>query len=241
MIIDAHNHLGKRKGVEILVDNFVARMDESGIDKAVVFAFSEQIDNDYIVKSVKKYPDRLYGLVTINPWSTDSEQELRKAFEKKEIYGLKLHPVKHAFAFDNHNLLDPLFKICEEYNKPVLSFGGANVYSSPNMFAEMAVQFPNVNFLMAHGGQMYETVSAINVAKKYKNIFIESSLMFSLRLSNLLKNDLENQIIFGSDYPTGDFSLEKKKIELLVENQEIKDKIFYKNILNLLESGVKGK
>ena len=24
MIIDAHNHLGKRKGVEILVDNFVA-------------------------------------------------------------------------------------------------------------------------------------------------------------------------------------------------------------------------
>lgn len=94
---------------------------------------------------------------------------------------------------------------------------------------------------MAHGGQMYETVSAINVAKKYKNIFIESSLMFSLRLSNLLKNDLENQIIFGSDYPTGDFSLEKKKIELLVEDQEIKDKIFYKNILNLLESGVKGK
>lgn len=241
MIIDAHNHLGKRKGVEILVDDFVARMNENGIDKAVVFTFSEQIDNDYIVKSVKKYPDRLYGLVTINPWSTNSEQELREAFEKKEIYGLKLHPVKHAFAFDNHNLLDPLFKICEEYNKPVLSFGGANVYSSPNMFAEMAVQFPNVNFLMAHGGQMYETVSAINVAKKYKNIFIESSLMFSLRLSNLLKNDLENQIIFGSDYPTGDFSLEKKKIELLVEDQEIKDKIFYKNILNLLESGVKGK
>lgn len=85
MIIDAHNHLGKRKGVEILVDNFVARMDESGIDKAVVFTFSEQIDNDYIVKSVKKYPDRLYGLVTINPWSTDSEQELRKAFEKRKF------------------------------------------------------------------------------------------------------------------------------------------------------------
>lgn len=40
------------------------------------------------------------------------------------------------------------------------------------MFAEMAMTFPKVNLIMAHGGQMYETTSAINVAKKYKNIYI---------------------------------------------------------------------
>ena len=173
MKIDAHNHIGKKKGISVSVDDFIKNMDEAGIDKAVVFSFSEQIDNEYVIESVKRYPDRLFGFVTINPWSTTSEEELEKAFSTDEIHGLKLHPVKHAYALDDHSLLDPLFKICEKHNKPILIFGGANVYSSPNMFAEMAMTFPKVNLIMAHGGQMYETTSAINVAKKYKNIYIE--------------------------------------------------------------------
>lgn len=147
MKIDAHNHIGKKKGISVSVDDFIKNMDEAGIDKAVVFSFSEQIDNEYVIESVKRYPDRLFGFVTINPWSTTSEEELEKAFSTDEIHGLKLHPVKHAYALDDHSLLDPLFKICEKHNKPILIFGGANVYSSPNMFAEMAMTFPKVNLL----------------------------------------------------------------------------------------------
>ena len=143
MKIDAHNHIGKKKGVSVSVDDFIKSMDEAGIDKAVVFSFSEQIDNDYVIESVKRYPNRLFGFVTINPWSTTSEEDLEKAFSTDEIYGLKLHPVKHAYALDDHSLLDPLFKICEKHNKPILIFGGANVYSSPNMFAEMAIVYGN--------------------------------------------------------------------------------------------------
>lgn len=190
MKIDAHNHIGKKKGVSVSVDDFIKSMGEAGIDKAVVFSFSEQIDNDYVIESVKRYPNRLFGFVTINPWSTTSEEDLEKAFSTDEIYGLKLHPVKHAYALDDHSLLDPLFKICEKHNKPILIFGGANVYSSPNMFAEMAMTFPKVNLIMAHGGQMYETTSAINVAKKYKNIYIETSSMFGIRIKNLVKKNL---------------------------------------------------
>ena len=44
MKIDAHNHIGKKKGVSVSVDDFIKSMDEAGIDKAVVFSFSEQID-----------------------------------------------------------------------------------------------------------------------------------------------------------------------------------------------------
>ena len=42
-----------------------------------------------------------------------------------------------------------VYEVCEKHNKPILIFGGANVYSSPNMFAEMAMTFPKVNLIMA--------------------------------------------------------------------------------------------
>lgn len=237
MKIDAHNHIGKKKGISVSVDDFIKNMDEAGIDKAVVFSFSEQIDNEYVIESVKRYPDRLFGFVTINPWSTTSEEELEKAFSTDEIHGLKLHPVKHAYALDDHSLFDPLFKICEKHNKPILIFGGANVYSSPNMFAEMAMTFPKVNLIMAHGGQMYETTSAINVAKKYKNIYIETSSMFGIRIQNIVKKNLTNQIIFGSDTPTGDMELEMKKIESIVKDENELNNIYSLNLMNLLNGG----
>ena len=235
MKIDAHNHIGKKKGISVSVDDFVKNMDEAGIDKAVVFSFSEQIDNEYVIESVKRYPDRLFGFVTINPWSTTSEEDLEKAFSTDEIHGLKLHPVKHAYALDDHSLLDPLFKICEKHNKPILIFGGANVYSSPNMFAEMAMTFPKVNLIMAHGGQMYETTSAINVANK--NIYIETSSMFGIRIQNIVKKNLTNQIIFGSDTPTGDMELEMKKIESIVKDENELNNIYSLNLMNLLNGG----
>lgn len=237
MKIDAHNHIGKKKGVSVSVDDFIKSMDEAGIDKAVVFSFSEQIDNDYVIESVKRYPNRLFGFVTINPWSTTSEEDLEKAFSTDEIYGLKLHPDKHAYALDDHSLLDPLFKICEKHNKPILIFGGANVYSSPNMFAEMAMTFPKVNLIMAHGGQMYETTSAINVAKKYKNIYIETSSMFGIRIKNLVKKNLTDQLIFGSDTPTGDMELEMKKIESIVKDENKLNNIYSLNLMKLLNGG----
>jgi len=144
---------------------------------------------------------------------------------------------KHAYALDDHSLLDPLFKICEKHNKPILIFGGANVNSSPNMFAEMAMTFPKVNLIMAHGGQMYETTSAINVAKKYKNIYIETSSMFGIRIQNLVKKNLTDQLIFGSDTPTGDMELEMKKIESIVKDENELNNIYNLNLMKLLNGG----
>ena len=67
MIFDAHNHIGHRKGLDFPVEQLIERMDAAGIDKAVVFSFPEDIDNDYVADSVRRFPDRLigFGLVVL--------------------------------------------------------------------------------------------------------------------------------------------------------------------------------
>src|SRR5690625_1253071 len=164
MIIDAHNHIGTKKGLQFLAEDLISRMDSVNIEKSVVFSFPEQINNNYVAESVNRYPDRLIGFGLVNPWEENAEYELRRCVEELGFKGLKLHPVKHGYAFDNPTILDPIFSICSEYKIPVIAYGGANILSSPNMFEEMAIKFPDVDFIMAHGGQMYETRSAVGVA-----------------------------------------------------------------------------
>ena len=65
MKIDAHNHIGKKKGISVSVDDFIKNMDEAGIDKAVVFSFSEQIDNEYVIESVTYISPATEGKIEI--------------------------------------------------------------------------------------------------------------------------------------------------------------------------------
>ncbi|MTI94683.1 MAG: amidohydrolase [Firmicutes bacterium] len=234
MIFDAHNHIGFRKGLEYPVEKLIGEMDAANIDRAVVFSFPEQIDNDYVAESVKRFSDRLVGFAQVNPWSQDAELVLKRCVEDLGLKGLKLHPVRHGYAFDNHTILDPIFSLCERYSIPVLAYGGANVLSSPNMFEEMAQTFPSVNFILAHGGQMYETRSAIGVAKRRPNVYIETSAMFANRVESLYKEVGPEKIVMGTDKPYGDFAIELEKIQLVIAEPEVRERITCHNLRKLL-------
>lgn len=213
VIIDFHNHIGKKKGLAFSAENLLEKMDAAGIDKAVVFSFPENIDNGYIAESAAKYPDRLIGFASINPWEEDSEEQLEYCLGTLCLKGLKLHPMKHAYNFDNHMLLDPLFEIAEKYGVPVIAYGMSNVLSTPNMFEEMARTFPNVNLVIAHSGQMYEAKSAISAASRNPNLYLETSAVFAVNIKKQYTDLGPEKILLGTDMPYGDYELEILKIK----------------------------
>ena len=120
MIIDSHNHIGKRKGINFTAEEMIEWLDKAGVDACVVTSQVETINNDYVAEMQKKYPDRIIGYAVVNPWEWEAEEELERCFRDLNLYGLKLNPTRHGFALDRHEIVDPLFKICEKYNKPVL-------------------------------------------------------------------------------------------------------------------------
>jgi len=75
MIIDAHAHLREGQG---RVEDFIAAMDENGIDKACVSnlvhnALQNPDDiNRFILNCVQKYPDRLIGFACVLPQIADA-------------------------------------------------------------------------------------------------------------------------------------------------------------------------
>ena len=138
MIIDSHNHIGKRKGINFTAEEMIEWLDKAGVDACVVTSQVETINNDYVADMQKKYPDRIIGYAVVNPWEWEAEEELERCFRDLNLYGLKLNPVRHGFDLDRHEIVDPLFKICEKYNKPVLVHGQSDMFNMPGKFDEMA-------------------------------------------------------------------------------------------------------
>ena len=68
-------------------ERLIEVMDESGIDKSVIFGFPWQneeifiMHNDYIMESVQKYSDRLIGFACFDPFSMAAGKETERCLE----------------------------------------------------------------------------------------------------------------------------------------------------------------
>ena len=69
------------------------------------------------------------------------------------------------------------------------------------------------------------------------SMLLRNIKMFGIRIQNIVKKNLTNQIIFGSDTPTGDMELEMKKIESIVKDENELNNIYSLNLMNLLNGG----
>ncbi len=235
MIIDAHVQIGVKKGYSISAAEILESMDKNKIDMSVIYSFSEMIDNNMVELAARKFPKRFIPYYVVNPWNPKAEIEVKEAFNNGIFKGLKLHPVLHGYALNNFEILGDIFVFCRDYKIPISSFGGANQFTIPNMFEEVAEVFPGITLIMEHGGQMYETKSAIGAIKRSKDLYIETSTMFSNRLENALIENLTHQLIFGSNTPLSDLRMELDKIHLLCKSKEQFERICSKNFIELYE------
>lgn len=191
MIIDFHTHIWRfhenhplpgRKALS--AEDLIQALDQSGADRAVIvpliYVSSPRphpilMDNEYILESSKKYPDRLIGFAAINPMDVRAIEEA-KALIDAGIAGIKLMPMAHGYVMSNHNILDPLFAICADYQVPVFVLVNDEPFSTPLQIEEMAQTHPGVPaFVIGQMGRKWLVNEAIMVARRNQNIYLETS------------------------------------------------------------------
>jgi len=81
VIVDCHMHVkgGDLYRREFSANFIVRRLDEAGIDKAVVFSIclGSRESNDLTYREVQTFPDRLIGFAHVNPEEGDLTVALR--------------------------------------------------------------------------------------------------------------------------------------------------------------------
>lgn len=234
MIVDSHNHFGIRKGENFPAETLIEWLDKAGVDACCVTSQPESYDNEYTAAMQAKYPNRIIGYAVVNPWLYSAEEELEHCFRDLNLYGLKLNTLRHGYALDRHQIVDPIFKICEKYNKPILVHGESDMFNMPGKFEEMARSFPNVKLIMAHIGQPDAVDAAIAALNRYDNLYCDTAGVGIDTLTKAIVKINPQKILMGTDASWGKFELSLALIDKATQDEEIRRLIKGENICRIL-------
>lgn len=254
-MIDVHTHLWnpeaipesirsyfKEQGISqfhsafCTADGLLERMDEAGIQRAVVLALAyssrlktedlEQI-NAYVLKETGK-TKRLKAFCTVNPYDgIKALTMLRRCIEDQGFAGLKLHGSMQE-VFPNDKVCYALYEQMQRYGKPVLFHTGGiglkaykDKYSRLENFDDMLCDFPEMPIILGHAGRFdYEGLAVL--LRKHKNCYGDISTNFGKKaelatapLERLIRTVEEwagdtSHLLFGSDFP---FYSQKRTVE----------------------------
>ena len=208
------------------------KMGAAGVEKAVLFA----PDNGMVRRAVSDHPERFVGYVWPNPHDEGALPLVREAVKEWKFRGVKLHPLLHAFLPTDDEVL-PIVEFARRERIPVAIHSGHPPFSLPWSIGELADLFPEVRLVMLHMGHAHGVYiqAAINTAKKHDNIILETSgVSMHSKIKEAVERVGEQRVVFGSDYPFHDYSVELQKVRVAGLSEAQKELVFYANAKNLL-------
>lgn len=237
--IDAHAHIGNFggwAGVSIDIDSLISQMNDYDIEKTILCGGGNE-DNNEVLKAFKKYPQRIVPLVYLSPFDGRAVDMLTHYVTKENFKGVKLNPLKHAYAADA-DFLDPIMQKARRLNVPVFIHSGHPPYSLPWSIAFLAERFPDVKVVMIHMGHGHGIYidAALKMAKRFDNIYLEMSGMpMQTKIKQAYETVGKDRIMFGTDAPFHHPSIEIQKVLTCGLGENGLEDIFYNNASKLME------
>jgi len=234
-VIDAHAHVGRFgswANVSCSAEELLDKMDASCVEKAVLFA----PDNSLVRRAVRMHPKRFVGYVWPNPHDVGALSLVKESVRRWGFKGIKLHPLVHAFLPTDEEVR-PIIEFAGKERIPVAIHSGHPPFSLPWSIGELAELYPDVRIVMLHMGHGHGVYiqAAINTAKKHDNIILETSgVSMHSKIKEAVKEVGEGRVVFGSDYPFHDYSVELQKVYVAGLTEGEKELVLYENAKRLL-------
>jgi predicted TIM-barrel fold metal-dependent hydrolase len=201
---------------------FLDYLDNCGVERAVlvnyvapeVIGYTEK-SNDFVGEYVRADPERLIAVGGIRPDHPDPEREIAHLATELGIRGVKLHPPHQLFrpnAYANGELpqLREIYAACERHHLPVIVHTGTSVfprarnkYSDPMLTEDVAIDFPDLTIVLAHGGRPIWMEAATFLARRFPNVWLEVSGVPPARILEYFPRlpMLADKVLFGTDWP----------------------------------------
>ena len=234
----------------------LAYLDACGVDRAVlinyvapeVIGFTAGV-NQFVADYVKAHPHRLISCGSLHPRHTanilaDVEQLLRLGIQM-----IKIHP-PHQLLFPNDYLkgvkeLEILYRAAEANEVPVMFHtgtsifpGARNKYGDPIYLDDVAVDFPKLKILLAHGGRPLWMETAFFLLRRHPNVYLDISGIPPKSLLNYFPRleEIAHKTLFGTDWPgpgVADIGQNLQAFRSLPLSKDAKDEILSRTALRL--------
>jgi predicted TIM-barrel fold metal-dependent hydrolase len=200
----------------------LARMDADGIDRVGLInyvspdlmGFTAE-SNDWIVRYAAPDPSRLIAFGSVNPrFSQDVAGDTARVIERG-ARALKVHPphqLLRANAYqDALPALADLYRVAQDAGVPVTIHTGTSVFpgarsrfGDPMDVDDVAIDFPKLRILLAHGGRPLWMDAAFFLVRRHPNVYLELSGIPPAKLLEYFPRleEIAGRTIWGTDWPS---------------------------------------
>ncbi len=235
---------------------FLHHLDKAGIDRAVlinyvapeVIGFTAGV-NQLVADYVKEDPRRLIPCGSLHPRHTANIMADVEHLVRLGIRLIKIHP-PHQLLYPNDYLrgvkeLEIIYRAAEANGIPVMFHtgtsifpGARNKYGDPMFVDDVAVDFPKLKILLAHGGRPLWMQTAFFLVRRHPNMFLDiSGIPPKLLLKYFPRlEEIASKTLFGTDWPgpgVPDIRRNLDDFRALPLKAEVQDQILGKTALSL--------
>jgi predicted TIM-barrel fold metal-dependent hydrolase len=235
---------------------FLKYLDRCGVDRAAlinyvapeVIGFTSEV-NQFVADYTKYDPKRLLSCGSLHPRHTTNIMADVEHILRLGLRMIKIHP-PHQLLYPNDYLhgvkeLEIIYRAAEANGIPVMFHTGTSVfpsarnkYGDPIYVDDVAVDFPKLKIILAHGGRPLWMNTAFFLIRRHPNVYLDISgippkalLTYFPRL-----DEIAHKTLFGTDWPSPGVTEVWKNLEefkALPIRQEMQEQILGKTAATL--------
>jgi hypothetical protein len=172
--------------------------------------------NEFAAHYRDAHPDRFFAYGSVHPrLSKDPRRAMDRLIRTLKIDAIKIHPqhqvvFPHGYVDGSAPALRTIYAMAQDADLPVTIHTGTSVfpgarnrYGDPIFCDDVAIDFPDLKLVLAHGGRPLWTKTAFFLVRRHKNVFLDLSGIppRSLLESFPKLEEIANRCMFGSDWP----------------------------------------
>lgn len=202
--------------------HLLRRLDADGVERAVLvnypspdlMGFTAEV-NPYVAAYCREAPDRLIPMGGVHPrFAEDAAAEVRRVADMG-VRALKIHPPHMDVAPDAYlrglESLRALYEEAQRLGLPVMIHTGTSIFpgarsrrGEPMPIDDVAVDFPDLTLILAHGGRPLWMDQAFFLVRRFPRVYMDVSgippkalLRYFPRLA-----EVADKVLYGSDWPS---------------------------------------
>lgn len=182
--------------------------------------------NDFTIRYAMAAPGRLLPYGAVDPvTSPDAARSLERLLDMG-IRMLKIHPPHMRCAANAYteglDALGSLYRRCEDVGLPVMIHTGTSIfpgarskYGNPMEIDDVAIDFPDLQIVLAHGGRPLYMEEAFFILRRHPKVWLDLSGIPPLRIPEYFPrlDEIAGKVLWGTDWPSPGVSSMRPNIE----------------------------
>lgn len=205
--------------------------------------------NDFAAGYASHAPERMLPFGGVHArFTRDPEGDVDRLLDLG-IRCLKIHPPHQMFPANAYTEgleeLGRIYRRCEDRGLPVMIHTGTSIFpgarskwGNPLELDDVAIDFPDLRILMAHGGRPFWMDQAFFILRRHPNVYFEVSGIPPARLLEYFPRlaEIGHKTLWGTDWPSPgvrDMGTNLEQFRALGLPRELEQRITSENSLQL--------